>query len=134
MSHVENLGSLTRARSLTLTIVGPPAFVSSNGRGGWFVHDKAIAAWRLVAAHAARRVKVAPFGPRVVIDVTVHRTSNRKSDASNVFPSIKACVDGIQDARLIAGDDDAHVAALTIRRGPNRERATLTITISQEQQ
>lgn len=118
--------------TITLTIAGPPTFVSANSRGGWYVHDKAIAAWRAVAANTARRARIATFPGRVTIDVTVHRTSNRKSDASNVFPSIKAAVDGFQDARILAGDDDAHVAALTIRRGPNTAHPTLTITITTE--
>lgn len=115
---------------VTLDVAGPPGFVSSNGRGSWHVHNKALAAWRLCAANIGRRAHATQFGAPVEIVVLVHRQTNRHSDASNVFPTIKAVIDGICDAGILRDDSDTYVSGLTIRRGKNTAKPRLTVTLT----
>ena len=46
--------------------------------------------------------------------LTVHRASARKSDATNLAPTAKACIDGLVDAGWLPDDDDQHVIATTL--------------------
>ena len=38
-----------------------------------------------------------------------------RQDIANCYPSVKACIDGFVDARMILDDDDTHLRAITFR-------------------
>ena len=117
-----------------VTIPAPCDWVSANDRGGHFAKARKVAAWRAAAGWAFRAAmgRRAGFVGPVVVDVLVHRVSNRRSDATNVADTYKPCIDAAVDAGVLEDDDDAHITATTFRRGPNRGHPALTITISQE--
>jgi|SRR5208282_3410909 len=47
---------------------------------------------------------------------------NRRRDTANLYPSFKACLDGIVDAKVLADDNDKYVTSLTLMRGENLPR------------
>lgn len=62
--------------------------------------------------------------------MTVHSTTNRRRDVGNLYPTVKACLDGIvSDAKVLPDDDDRHVVGPDIRPGAKAEKFTLTITL-----
>ena len=64
--------------------------------------------------------------------LTVHRASARKSDATNLAPTAKACIDGLVDAGWLPDDDDTRITATTFVAGEPRKPPALTITITEQ--
>lgn len=118
----------------TLHIPAPEAWLSSNDRWHWAKRARVTKAWREAAAWRAIAGKL-PIGlSRVSITASVHRADNRRADAHNRLPTIKAAIDGLVDAGVIPDDNDSIVSALTIVAGeavraPGQARGRLTLTI-----
>ena len=114
-----------------VTIPAPCDWVSANDRGGHYAKARKVAAWRASAGLLFRSAmgRRAGFAGPVVVDVLVHRVSNRRSDAMNVADTYKPCIDAAVDAGLIEDDDDTHIHATTFRRGPNMAHPAITLTI-----
>jgi len=94
-------------------------FANMNGsRGNHYAHQTLMNAWKARAIVAIRQARCGPVAEPVVITATVHRTTRASSDAHNVSPTIKACVDAAVQCGLISDDNDSVVHAVTIRRGP----------------
>lgn len=104
--------------SAEFTTVGDK-FANMNGsRGNHYAHQTLMNAWKARAIVAARQARCEPVPEPVTITATVHRVSRASSDAHNVSPTIKACVDAAVTCGLISDDNDNVVHSLTIRRGP----------------
>jgi hypothetical protein len=125
------------------TIKGPwrlqvPAtddWVESNGRGHWTNSAGAIASWRRAGAVAARKARLPHILKPVTITAHVHRIDNRRADAANRYPTVKAVVDGLVDAGVLDDDSDRFVTGVMMRAGARvlpREhpRGLLTIVIA----
>lgn len=111
-----------------IEIPAPAAWVSANDRTHWRVKAERVKAWRLAASVLGRLVSRTPMGTPVDITVTVHRTSARRADASNLAPTAKAVIDGLTDAGWWPDDDDQHIVSTTFVAGQPKARPTLTIT------
>lgn len=116
----------------TLTIPAPAAWVSANDRPHWREKARRTAAWRAVTKLAARTASREPLRLPVAITVTVHRVSARKSDATNLAPTAKACIDGLVDAGWLPDDDDTRITSTTFVAGHPRKPPALTITITEQ--
>jgi hypothetical protein len=115
---------------VTFTVEAPAGWVSANDRGGWRVHASKTKAWRSATrliVHTLHRGTTPMPGP-VEVTCVVHRTTNVRSDAPNVAPTLKACVDGAVDAGLLTDDNDSVIKRTVFERGPNRPRPALTLT------
>jgi crossover junction endodeoxyribonuclease RusA len=101
--------------------------VNSNHRRHYHPRAGATAAIRTAAALAVRDctpLMTAMAGRRgrppmdhAHIYGIVHPATRRKVDPANLYPSFKACVDGIVDAGVIADDDAKHVIGPDMRCG-----------------
>jgi len=113
-----------------LRIPAPDKFLNSNQRLHWAARAKLVRSWRGAGLVYARRAKLPKGLERVHIRADIHKSGNRKYDASNMQPTLKALIDGIVvDYGLCADDDNDHVEGPDIRRGePGRAAITLTIT------
>ena len=69
-------------------------------------------AFRVVGKHPMT------FG-KVQIVCIFRAPDNRRRDTANLYPSYKACLDGIVDAGVIQDDNDKYVTRLTLMRGEN---------------
>lgn len=123
----------------TFTTVGT-RFANMNGsRGNHYAHQQLMNAWKLLGVAAIRSTGCEPVAGPVTITAVVHRTTRASSDAHNVTPTIKACVDAAVAAGLIVDDNDDVVTALTVKRGPiwrvdGKARPAITLTIEHQEE
>jgi len=104
--------------------------LNANDRDGHWARRKRITeALREAAGWAARRQRI-PALQRAHILGFYEPPDRRRRDPANLYPSFKACVDGLVDAGVLADDDAAHVDGPDMRLGvPCREgRLVLRIT------
>lgn len=92
-------------------------------------HQAAMDDWKRRATLAIRAAKPEPIETPVEIIAYVRRTTNAASDAHNVTPTIKACIDAAVACGVIPDDNDNHVAQLVTRRGPNAKCPTIQLVI-----
>lgn len=107
---------------MTNYIVELPAglpLLNANGREHWSKRANAVATIRDIARGQARGI---PRLRKVKIKATYHAPDNRKRDSSNLFPAIKAAVDGVVDAGVLQDDSDKFVVSLEIVRSPDNVR------------
>lgn len=103
-------------RQWTVTIPAPAPWLNANQ-----THkrrpDKLIRLWRdagLVHARYARLPKL----QRAHILAELRFGDNRRRDAGNFYPTLKALVDGLVDYRLLPDDSDDYLVGPDLRRGP----------------
>ena len=120
-------------QTLQVTVLAPVPLMTANQRGNWAVKARATRAWRTAARVAGERVKADRFreGDHVHITATIHRSHNRgRYDALNYAPTVKAIVDGIVDAGLIADDSNRYVTGPDLRPGEPREVAQVVLVLT----
>lgn len=117
-----------------LTVTAPAKWLGTNQRDHF--HQRAIATrtWREAAAWAAKgqHLPALGMGP-VAVCATVHRSDARKFDLDGVTPTIKACIDGLRDAGVLAEDHWGVITELTIRRGEQWADAALVLSITTQE-
>lgn len=85
--------------------------IPANGqRGTWHAHARRVKAVRQLAFFLARVARIdGRMYPHVDIALTWHVTTNRRRDADNLVPVMKAMVDGLTEAGVIPDDNDTIV-------------------------
>lgn len=70
---------------------------------------------------AYREAKAQPFMPfaRCRIRCIFRAPNNRRRDVANLYPSFKACIDGLVDAGVMRDDHDGIVREVSLVRGEN---------------
>jgi hypothetical protein len=105
-------------------------WANMNGsHGSPRAHQAVMDDWKKRGIVAIQATRPEPVPTPVEIVAYVRRTTNASSDAHNVTPSIKACIDAAVACGVIPDDNDAHVVQLVIRRGPNAARPTIDLEI-----
>jgi crossover junction endodeoxyribonuclease RusA len=97
--------------------------------GHWSRYAPTIAVIRSTANLLARNKKIPKGMQQVKIKAIYHPPDNRRRDTSNIFPTIKAAVDGFVDAGVIPDDNDKYVKSVEMVRGSNVKRGQLVIEI-----
>lgn len=68
--------------------------------------------------------------PKIKVIATYHPPDNRRRDSTqNIFPSTKACIDGLVDAQVIKDDNDKIVVSVEMLRGENVKGGQLVIEV-----
>ena len=105
---------------------------SANNRHHWQVVRRKKAAVRALARAAAQG---GARYQRATLSVLVHYPTNTRADPHNVASTvIKAAIDGVVSAGVLPDDDDKHLTAVTISRGPKTSIAgiyRLTLTLEE---
>lgn len=113
-----------------LEILAPCDWINSNHRSHRMEVAKRTAAWRKAAlVAAASDLAWTPFRTAVHITATVHKTRAGRWDAGNLYPTAKACVDGIVSAGVLVDDSNEYVIGPDMRAGAKRDTACVVITI-----
>lgn len=102
---------------IDLPYTRPP--LSGNQRMHWAPKAKIVRQLRSDVATLCR-VKHLPVGLGR-IEVTLHwqAPDRRRRDSDNLYPTLKACIDGIRDARVVEDDDSTRVTSgCVIHEGP----------------
>jgi crossover junction endodeoxyribonuclease RusA len=106
----------------TLEIVAPCEWINTNGRDHWRVRNQRTQLWRNAARTYARQAKLPRSRiPHIAIEALLHFRDNRRRDAHNYMPTLKAIVDGLVDHGLIRDDSTGHLTGPDIRMGEVRE-------------
>ena len=101
--------------------------INANDRDHWRKSAGKTATIRSVARGQAKGI---PRLGKVKIKVIYYAPDNRRRDTTNLFPSVKAAVDGIVDAGVLKDDSDKFVIGYEILRGShNIPKGQLTIEI-----
>lgn len=116
----------------TLTIPAPDKWLTANAstnRGHW--HRQRLAkTWRDATAAHARAAKIAPFITPVVITGTTIKATRHLYDVDGAVATLKACIDGLRDAGVLAGDDWRYVREVRSAWGePDGQGARLELRI-----
>lgn len=92
---------------ITLTIPAK-TIINANGREHHMVRANKTKALRSLAKTAAQGLP--PYTNHVWVRAYIDWPKiNRKRDAANLAPTLKACVDGFTDAGLWPDDNDQHI-------------------------
>jgi hypothetical protein len=97
----------------------------------WLSANRTRGHWRKAAEHTdqVRRdmfytLKKAGFAPfrRVILTMTPHGKSALRHDPGNLYPTVKAAVDALVDARLLPNDTAQYVEAVTMNKPQPSDR------------
>lgn len=80
----------------------PP--LSMNGREHWRVKAKKVAMMRSITHHLAVADELPKGLPHVTVVLVYRPRDNRRRDADNLVPILKACCDGLVDHGLVSDD------------------------------
>lgn len=96
--------------------------INSNDRNDKYVQAKMIKRIRRLAywetlQHMDR--KQAPYSPSnpCEVSITVYKPTKRRLDTPNLYPTVKAIIDGMTEAGVWVDDDDDVIRAITFRPG-----------------
>lgn len=113
-------------RVAVVVIDAPCAWISSNDRLHRMAEGKLTKQWREAGAKAAGTTT--PFTGQVHITAHIWKDRSGRYDVLNLWPSLKAVIDGIVDAGVLADDDWKHVIGPDMRHGgKGAPRIVLTI-------
>lgn len=121
---------MTDPRSWRVELPAGLELLNANHRGSWHRKARVTRNLRETAAWAARIAKVPRFG-RAHILAEYCPPDRRRRDPANLYPSVKACIDGLVDAGVLADDDAEHLDGPDMRLGPVVPRGRLVFTITE---
>ncbi len=93
--------------SIAITLPHPPASLSSNTRAHWRKKSKATRQCRLLAKLTALEALAGRPPPRWLkarVGVTWGAKGKRTPDPTNILASLKAYIDGLEDAGIVEND------------------------------
>lgn len=114
-----------------LTVPTPGKLMGANDRAHPMQRANATRGWRNLARILAQDT-LTPYGPqRVHVVATVHRPTRRLYDVGNVYPTVKALLDGVVEAGVLDGDDNARVLGPDLRYGaPDKAAPRIVLTFA----
>lgn len=120
-------------QSMSLT-VHRSNLLTSNQRRHYHDTGRATKVLRITGKLNAQSQELRPM-TRVHVHVFVGWPDRRRRDVPNLWPTVKALIDGIVDAGILPDDNDDVVTALTFRRSGELHAAkdTVAITIALEE-
>ena len=104
--------------------------LNANRRQHWAAKAKLTRALREAALVCARRDHVPPL-QRAHIVVEYRPPDRRRRDVHNLFPSAKACVDGVVDAGVLRDDADQYLIGPDMRLGEPEKQGRLVLHITE---
>lgn len=96
--------------------------INSNDRNDKYVQAKMIKRIRRLAywetlQHMDRKQEPFSSSNPCEVSVTVYKPTNRRLDTPNLYPTVKAIIDGMTEAGVWVDDDDDVIRAITFRPG-----------------
>lgn len=121
---------MSAVRVSTLTIEAPAGWINSNQRLHRMVTAKLTAAWRDAAREKVESLGWEPFTGRVHIFAHIWKPRGGRYDPNNLWPTVKAAVDGLVEAGFLVDDDHVHVEGPDMRHG-GKGPAALVLTVTE---
>ena len=117
------------SRSITITIPWPSPKLDPNKRHHWRAKLKPKAAARRAAwAECVRQPGHAMRLESARVDIAAYHKTRRFRDSQNIIAILKASIDGIEDAEVIANDNGLSWGAVDRRKDAANPRIEITIT------
>jgi crossover junction endodeoxyribonuclease RusA len=113
-------------RKLVIELPPDLPLLNANDRIHYRERSKRVEKLRSEAYKAAKFSGVMTFS-RVKVRCIFRAPDNRRRDSANIYPSFKACLDGIVDAGVLKDDNDKYVTEFTIMRGENLSKRSQLI-------
>ncbi len=116
--------------SITIHLPIPPLAVRPNSRTHWRVKAKATKAYRLaanMACKAALAGRKSPMWSKATMETEAQFKTWQSLDPDNLFASLKSAIDGIQDAGIVANDNQLWPLRPVILTKSKTPGITLTI-------
>lgn len=105
---------MNRSKVYKIEMPAGMPLLNANGREHWSKRANVTSTIRMTARNLASHI---PHLERVKIRAIYYASNNRRRDMSNLFPSVKAAVDGLVDAGVLKDDSDRFVVSLEMMRG-----------------
>jgi len=112
---------------LLVTVPAPAEWINSNQRLNRYVMADRVKAWRNAAHRAA--FEAGSFDGPVRIVCTIHKTRAGRWDAGNLYPTAKACVDGLVDAGVLPDDSNEWVTGPDMRAGAKADKPCVVLAV-----
>jgi crossover junction endodeoxyribonuclease RusA len=109
--------SASTAGPWTVAIPAPAPWLSANQRRDLRRQTPDRRAWRDAGMVHAKRARLPRLQYAHLVAV-LRFPDNRRRDAHNYYPTLKALVDGLVDYGLLPDDSDNHLVGPDLRRGP----------------
>lgn len=103
-------------KKFEVEVPAPAGWFNANHRMHRQAEAKLTKAWRQ-ATRELVPAGVEPFTERVRILAFVTKPKRGRYDPGNLYPTAKACVDGLVDAGVLVDDDWVHVDGPDMRHG-----------------
>lgn len=116
-------------RTAEFTIPAPCAWINSNQRTHRMAQAALTKEWRR-AGDDAINPAWQPFEGPVHITAWITKKRGGRYDPNNLWPTIKAIVDGVVDSGLLPDDDHLHVIGPDMRHGGTGEPSVLMRIVS----
>lgn len=119
---------LATARTWTIELPAGLTLLNANERMHWAPKSAITREIRRTAWALAKQAGV-PALKRAHVDVEYRPPDRRRRDVHNLYPSAKACVDGLVDAGVLPDDNDEHLTGPDMRIGPRVTGGQLVLHI-----
>lgn len=107
---------MTDAVVLTIPLYpGKKPWLNANERAHWARRRDVTEHYRAETCEAAKAANLQPVD-RAHVTALVSFNDNRRRDVGNLYPTFKACVDGLVDAAVVVDDSDMYVVGPDPRR------------------
>lgn len=116
---------------IRLVLPLPPKGCNPNARGHWAKKARAVKGYRRTADLTARSLVRASERPRwecAELRSTWYLPDRRRRDPDNLIASMKAGIDGLRDADILADDRGLVIWPPVLRVDPERPRVEIEIT------
>ncbi len=117
-----------------LFVQAPAQMLTTNAerRIHWGARSRIVRAWRECAwacsLGSCRTPSDRPHFDQVMIEAYPQQARGKLADAEAHHPVVKACIDGVVDAKIIDDDDPSHVLGI-IEHPPTRGPDSMTLVI-----
>lgn len=121
-----------QSRAWRLELPAGMELLNANHRSGhWGRRQRLTMHLRAAAGWKARQLKIPRLERAHVLGI-YEPPDHRHRDPANLYPSFKACIDGIvEDAGVLANDDAAHLDGPDMRLGPVHPRGRLVLIVTE---
>lgn len=106
-------------------------WLSANQRLHWAEKARRTRFIRDLACVEARRQNIPAYANKVTVRAMIQYPTSAKADPPNTYPTIKAIIDGLTDARIWLDDNSEHVDGPDMRRDHmNSPQGTHIVTLA----
>lgn len=112
----------------TVEVIQPCPWLAINDRNHWAIRNARVEEWRR-AAHVYSR-GVQPVPGTVEVHAVIHKPTRVQYDLDGAAATVKACIDGLRDAKVIDEDNAGVVVRLVITNGEPVKPGRVVLTIT----